>query len=432
MNIRKFVAPTARQALKDIRNELVDDAVILSNRNVVEGVEIIALANDEQLSGIRNQESGVGRVPTRPLRQAQDGHVGLKPGLPATAPQPSILDSESSILVEMKSMHSMLRQQLAALSWSDVQQRDPQRAALLCRILNSGFSASLARQLLDKMPAGNAHGESWVKRVLKRNLQVAGAADDIVVKGGVYALIGPTGVGKTTTTAKLAARAVVRYGADKVALLTTDSYRIGAYEQLKIYGKILGVAVHAVKDTDDLRLTLSALRHKHLVLVDTVGMGQRDERLGDQKKMFDATGVERLLLLNATSGGDTLEDAVRMYHSKNVIGCVVTKLDEAANLGAVLDVAVRHRLVLHYMANGQRVPEDLHSINPDYLLHRALKPAEEKTPFTLNELELPALMAAEGSPPGGNGVSRPPGSQVSGGVLLAGAGTPGREVSYAL
>ncbi|OGS91306.1 MAG: flagellar biosynthesis protein FlhF [Gallionellales bacterium GWA2_60_18] len=329
-------------------------------------------------------------------------------------------------------MHSMLRQQLAALSWSDVQQRDPQRAALLCRILNSGFSASLARQLLDKMPAGNAHGESWVKRVLKRNLQVAGAADDIVVKGGVYALIGPTGVGKTTTTAKLAARAVVRYGADKVALLTTDSYRIGAYEQLKIYGKILGVAVHAVKDTDDLRLTLSALRHKHLVFVDTVGMGQRDERVGDQKEMFDATGVERLLLLNATSGGDTLEDAVRMYHSKNVIGCVVTKLDEAANLGAVLDVAVRHRLVLHYMANGQRVPEDLHSINPDYLLHRALKPAEEKTPFTLNELELPALMAAEGSPPGGNGVSRPPGSQVSGGVLLAGAGTPGREVSYAL
>ena len=432
MNIRKFVAPTARQALKDIRNELGDDAVILSNRNVVEGVEIIALANDEQLSGIRNQESGVGRVPTRPLRQAQDGHVGLKPGLPATAPQPSILDSESSILVEMKSMHSMLRQQLAALSWSDVQQRDPQRAALLCRILNSGFSASLARQLLDKMPAGNAHGESWVKRVLKRNLQVAGAADDIVVKGGVYALIGPTGVGKTTTTAKLAARAVVRYGADKVALLTTDSYRIGAYEQLKIYGKILGVAVHAVKDTDDLRLTLSALRHKHLVLVDTVGMGQRDERVGDQKEMFDATGVERLLLLNATSGGDTLEEVVRMYHSKKVIGCVVTKLDEAANLGAVLDVTVRHRLVLHYMANGQRVPEDLHSINPDYLLHRALKPAEEKTPFTLNELELPALMAAEVSPPGGNGVSRPPGSQVSGGVLLAGAGTPGREVSYAL
>ena len=406
MNIRKFVAPTARQALRDIRNELGEEAVILSNRKVDEGVEIIALANDEQLSGIMDQESGsgnqgagVGRVSTR--------HVGLKPDLPATVPQSSILNSESSILVEIKSMHSMLRQQLAALSWNDVQQRDPQRAALLRRMLNSGFSALLARQLLDKMPGGNMQGESWVKQVLKRNLQVAGETDDIVVKGGVYALIGPTGVGKTTTTAKLAARAVVRYGADKVALLTTDSYRIGAYEQLKIYGKILGVAVHAVKDTDDLRLTLSTLRHKHLVLIDTVGMGQRDERVGDQKEMFDATGVKRLLLLNATSGGDTLEDVARMYQKTEgrgqrtesmVIGCIVTKLDEAVNLGAVLDVAVRHRLVLHYMADGQRVPEDLHPVNLDYLLHRAFKPTEEKTPFTLNEPDFSALMAAEGSP----------------------------------
>lgn len=385
MNIRKFIAPTARQALKDIRNELGEEAVILSNRNIEGGVEIIALANEDQLSGIMDQESGAGRVSTR--------HAGLKPDMPAIAPQSSILNPESSILVEIKSMHSMLRQQLAALSWNDVQQRDPQRAALLCRMLNSGFSALLARQLLDKMPAGNMQGETWIKQVLKRNLRVADAADDIVVKGGVYALVGPTGVGKTTTTAKLAARAVVRYGADKVALLTTDSYRIGAYEQLRIYGKILGVAVHAVKDTDDLRLTLSALRHKHLVLIDTVGMGQRDERVGGQNEMFDATGVERLLLLNATSGGDTLEDVVRMYRSKKNIGCVVTKLDEAANFGVVLDVAVRHRLVLHYMANGQRVPEDLHSINLDYLLHRALRPAEEKTPFTLNEMEFPVLMA---------------------------------------
>jgi len=472
MNVRKFVAPTARQALRDIRNELGEEAVILSNRKVDEGVEIIALANEEQLSGIRNQESGTnppqsplirGEAGTPPLKwvkqairaadaRTRGGWEGLgNPGVvdrgPKTAPvninpQSSILNPESSILVEIKSMHSMLRQQLAALSWSDVQQHDPQRAALLCRMLNSGFSALLARQLLDKMPTGNMQGESWIKQVLKRNLQVASEADDIVAKGGVYALIGPTGVGKTTTTAKLAARAVVRYGADKVALLTTDSYRIGAYEQLKIYGKILGVAVHAVKDTSDLRLTLSALRHKHLVLIDTVGMGQRDERVGDQNEMFDATGVERLLLLNATSGGDTLEDVVRMYHSKKVIGCVVTKLDEAANLGAVLDVAVRHRLVMHYMANGQRVPEDLHPINPDYLLHRALKTAEEKTPFTLNELEFPVLMAAEGSPQRGGvptgGVNSAQPLAGSGlpafGVLLAGAAgavTPSREASYA-
>ncbi|MEQ1673675.1 MAG: flagellar biosynthesis protein FlhF [Candidatus Nitrotoga sp.] len=391
MSVRKFIAPTAREALRDIRNELGDEAVILSNRKVGEGVEIIALANEEQLSGIKEQWSGV---------KGQVSGIGKESS--------SAMVSESPILIEIKSMQNMLQQQFAALSWNEAQHRDPQRAGLLRRMLNSGFSALLARRLLDKMPAGKEQAESWIKQVLKHNLHVAGEADDIVAKGGVYALIGPTGVGKTTTTAKLAARTVVRYGADKVALLTTDSYRIGAYEQLKIYGKILGVAVHAVKDTDDLRRTLSSLRHKHLVLIDTVGMGQRDERVGDQNEMFDEAGVRRLLLLNATSGGDTLEDVVRMYRGSvsqetvsNIIGCIVTKLDEAVNFGAVLDVAVRHRLTMHYMTNGQRVPEDLHSINLDYLLHHVLKTVEEKTPFSLNELEFPLLMAATGSLRGG-------------------------------
>ncbi len=413
MNIRKFIAPTARQALKDIRSELGDEAVILSNRTVTGGVEFLAVANEEimHFAGIpvaakTGDVKSVAEV-NAPGTPGTSSPVRPVAPTPHLVSEPAFPNPESSILVEMKSMHTMLRQQLAALSWNGLQQGDPQRAALLCRMLNSGFSPLLARQLLDKMPAGNMRGEAWIKEVLKHNLHVTEKADDIVVKGGVYALIGPTGVGKTTTTAKLAARAVVRYGADKVALLTTDNYRIGAYEQLKIYGKILGVAVHAVKDTDDLRLTLSALRHKHLVLIDTVGMGHRDERVGNQSEMFDATQVQRLLLLSATSNGDMLEDVVRIYQKttaigekpagQGVIGCIVTKLDEAVSLGTMLDVVLRHRLVLHYMTNGQRVPEDLHAINLDYLLHRALKPVEEKTPFTLNELELPVLMAGSGA-----------------------------------
>ncbi|MBI3222959.1 MAG: flagellar biosynthesis protein FlhF, partial [Nitrosomonadales bacterium] len=337
MNIRKFIAPTTRQALKEIRSELGDDAVILSNRQLENGVEVIALASEamEQLTDKAQEKAFESQVASgRPERVAQPVQ-GAGAGLSSA--------SESSILGEIKFMHQTLQQQLATFAWSDAQQRDPQRAALLRRVLNSGFSVVLARQLLDNLPSGGAQGEAWVKRVLKSNLRVADKADDIVVQGGVYALIGPTGVGKTTTTAKLAARAVVRYGADKVALLTTDSYRIGAYEQLKIYGKILGVAVHAVKDADDLRLTLSALRHKHLVLIDSVGMGQRDGRVVDQNEMFDQAGVKRLLLLNATSSGDTLDDVVRMYNGSKVIGCIPTKLDEAVNLGTVLDIAVRHR-----------------------------------------------------------------------------------------
>jgi len=387
MNIRKFIAPTARQALRDIRSELGNEAVILSNRKVDAGVEIIALANEE----ITRMTESAGRKKVQFTSQKKQSAHPLRNEPVAPIAQ------DASILGEIKSMHSMLQEQLAELSWNGVQQRDPFAAGLMRKMLNSGFSAQLARQFLEKMPAVKSQGTAWINQVLKRNLRVVAEQDDIIVKGGVYALIGPTGVGKTTTTAKLAARAVVRYGAEKVALLTTDSYRIGAFEQLKIYGKILGVAVHAVKGAEDLRLTISSLRNKHLVLIDTAGMGQRDERVGDQNEMFDAAGVPRLLLLNAASGGDTLDDVVRMYHSDKVIGCISTKLDEAVNLGALLDVLVRHQLVMHYMTNGQCVPEDLHPVNLDYLLHRAFKQAECNTPFTLGEVEFPALMAGEGS-----------------------------------
>jgi flagellar biosynthesis protein FlhF len=413
MSVKKFIAPTARQALREIRNELGEDAVILSNHKVDQGVEIIALAN-EDISRMTGQSS----TP-----------VAFEPKVKASSANVSPATGNEDILGEIKTMHSMLQQQISVMSWNDVQQRDPQSAGLLRRMLNAGFSSMLARQLIDKMAVGKMHGETWIKQVLKRNLHVVGENDDVVAKGGVYALIGPTGVGKTTTTAKLAARAVVRYGADKVALLTTDSYRIGAFEQLKIYGKILGVAVHAVKDTDDLRLTLSALRHKHLVLIDTVGMGQRDERVTNQNEMFDATDVKRLLLLNSTSSGDTLEEVVRMYHSNTVIGCIATKLDEAVTLGAMLDVVVRHSLVMHYMANGQRVPEDLHSINLDYLLHRAIKSKEQMTPFTLQDVDFPILMANEGKPSGAR-TSGNPGKGKQAPSMISGAKQGGVRYAF--
>jgi flagellar biosynthesis protein FlhF len=313
---------------------------------------------------------------------------------PEVAAKP-VGNDQQGILSEIKSMRTMMQEQLACLSWSDMEHRDPQRSQMLRNLLNAGFSPALSRQLLEKMPAGA--DLSWVRQVLGNNLRVATQEEDVVVRGGVVALIGPTGVGKTTTTAKLAARAVVRYGADKVALITTDSYRIGAHEQLRIYGKILGVEVHAVRDTEDLRLTLSALKRKHLVLIDTMGLGQRDSRVAEQTEMFNATGVQRLLLLNATSGGDTLDDVVHKYNGSGVIGCIPTKLDEAGSLGTVLDVAVRHKLALHYITSGQRVPEDLHEVNLEYLLHRTFKPPVKTAPFTLRELEFPALMAGLGA-----------------------------------
>jgi flagellar biosynthesis protein FlhF len=460
MNVRKFTAATTRDALRMVREELGDEAVILSNRKVSEGIEIMAMTN-EALADMTNSNKVYEPVQPAPARQPIQSKPLTTPAksivrpsfsdrarlenipqlndeikIPAknvNAPQavfaprqpkriikqddlaspqkahqfeaapvaahvepfkvisPAVPPEQQGLVKEIKSMRSMLQEQFSCMAWSDMQQRDPKRTRLLRTLINAGFSPALARQFLDKMPTDA--DMSWVNQVLTHNLHVATQAEDVVVRGGVYALTGPTGVGKTTTTAKLAARAVVRYGADSVALITTDSYRIGALEQLRIYGKILGVAVHAARDTNDLRVTLSGLKHKRLVLIDTMGMGQRDKRVAEQTEMFNAAGVQRLLLLNSTSSGDTLEDVARMYNTPGVIGCIATKLDEAVSLGAVLDVMMRHKLTLHYVANGQRVPEDLHEVNMAYLLHRAFESANKPAAFEAQELDIPAMMA---------------------------------------
>ena len=190
---------------------------------------------------------------------------------------------------------------------------------------------------------------------------------------------------------------MLRHGASKVALITTDGYRIGAHEQLRIYGRILGVSVHLVKDADDLKQTLFDLRHKHMVLVDTMGMSQRDRMVGEQVAMFGNSNVKRLLLLCATSRGDTLDDVVRAYSGPDLAGCILSKVDEAASLASSLDVIIRHNLRLHYVSNGQRVPEDLHLPNRTYLLHRAFKDVPEVSPHRLDGLEPGLVMATAGS-----------------------------------
>jgi flagellar biosynthesis protein FlhF len=198
-------------------------------------------------------------------------------------------------------------------------------------------------------------------------------SDAMIERGGVYALVGPTGVGKTTTVAKLAARCVVRFGAAKVALLTTDSYRIGGYDQLRIYARILGVNVHVVRDTADLCATLGELSGRHLVLIDTIGMSHRDRMVAEHAALLAGSArVKRLLLLQATTNTQTLNQVVTAYREHGIDGCIITKTDEAAGLAPALDAAIRHELALHYVTDGQRVPEDLQLPNRTALIEQAL------------------------------------------------------------
>lgn len=301
------------------------------------------------------------------------------------------------VMEELKAIRAMIERQLAGFAWGEMARQAPARTQLLGEMLDSGFSTQLARRLVEALPAQCelAEGRSLIKNALSRELKVLGNDADLIDAGGVFALVGPTGVGKTTSTAKLAARCVVRHGAESLALLTTDRYRIGAHEQLRIYGRILGVPVHVVKDAADLRRTLGELRQRHMVLIDTAGVGQKDRMVAEQSALLTAAGgVKRLLLLNATSRGDTLDDVVSAYAGPDLSGCIVTKVDEAASLAPAVDVIIRNRLECAYVANGQRVPEDLHLANRAWLLVRALRRQGGDSANALQGDEAGLLMAA--------------------------------------
>ncbi|PMS22500.1 flagellar biosynthesis protein FlhF [Trinickia dabaoshanensis] len=307
-----------------------------------------------------------------------------------------------TVMSELSAMRGMMEEQFAGLAWGERQRRSPVNGEVTKALFSAGFSAQLVRMVVENMPEVEHvdAGMDWVNQVLASNLPVLENEDALMERGGVFALMGPTGVGKTTTTAKLAARCVMRFGASKVALLTTDSYRIGGHEQLRIFGKILGVSVHAVKDAADLQLALAELRNKHIVLIDTIGMSQRDRTVSDQIAMLCGAGqpVQRLLLLNATSHGDTLNEVVQAYRSApgqpELAGCILTKLDEATNLGGVLDTVIRYKLPVHYVSTGQKVPENLYVATKKFLIKSAFCIPRDGSPFVPHDDEIPALLSA--------------------------------------
>ncbi|WP_262966173.1 flagellar biosynthesis protein FlhF [Methylobacter psychrophilus] len=391
MKIQRFFALTAREALSLVREALGPDAIILSNRNVANGVEI--LASDERGFNSAVEES---QSPTPILKKAVPNQAAPK----TTATSAIVPDNDMNLIMnEIKAMRGSLESQIALLTWNDQHQRYPSKSGILRELVAMGFSASLSRYLAKNAPLDKdiEQGLEWAKGILLRNLSVLKNEDEILDQGGIYALVGPTGVGKTTTTAKLAARCVMRHGPSKLALITTDSYRIGAHEQLRIYGKILGVMVHTVRDEADLRIALDELKNKHIVLIDTVGMSQRDQMVSEQIAMLSGTRmpIKRLLCLNTTSTIETLNEVTLAYRGSGLAGCILTKLDEAVTLSNALDVVLRYKLKLFYVGIGQRVPEDLQMVEPDGLLERTFEHRHSRSATRYEDHELAVLMAYE-------------------------------------
>ncbi|ALM83201.1 flagellar biosynthesis protein FlhF [Bordetella sp. N] len=366
-----------------------------------------------------------------PARETPDPYAQQRPQTPgqrAGAAYHAMTDSALSVVEEdapppdaeqspqaaqewrlaLDTLRGTLENRIDGLLWSKGLRAEPVAATLFRTLLEAGFSAVLVRALMDRLPRqySAAQALSWARGELISHLPVLANEDELLGDGGVFALVGPTGVGKTTTLAKLAARCVARVGRDQVAMLTTDNFRIGAHEQLQIYGRLMGVPTRSVRDTEELRSTLAELGHRKIVLIDTTGISQRDRHVAEQAAMLNGAGrpVQRLLVLNAASQGDTLDEVAQAYRNvgdQPIRGCIITKVDEASRYAATLDTAIRHRLPIHYVSRGQRVPEHMEVPVATELVDGAFACLKRQALYTPSESDLAALWASTREAAGG-------------------------------
>ena len=359
MQIKRYSAPDMRRALHLVRQAQGSQAVILSSRRLPDGVEVIAADEYDAALVARLAASGDGdALPPGTARELPYAAQG-------DAPHPADLDrlawAVDPAIAQLRSELSTLRSLLEAeLRQSAVIRRSPLQAQLAQYLEQLGLAPQLIGSLLEQLTETKDIGAAW-REVLGQHLaaRIPIASDDMLAQGGVVALLGPTGVGKTTTIAKLAARFVREHGARHLGLLTTDNYRIGAHEQLQNYGRMLGVPVQMVDSAEDLTTALAALANKRLVLVDTAGMSQRDLRLGEALTGLRRDGLRSYLTLASNAHETMLDEAITTFGALPLAGCVLTKLDECPSLGAALSAVIHHRLPVACITDGQRVPEDL-------------------------------------------------------------------------
>ena len=454
MKIKRFFAKDMRTALAEVKETLGPDAVIMSNKKVTGGVEIVAAVdyqsqvpgpkdapvrrqlNDESVnisSAARQmirpepspakeqnehyadtlaallarqqklkpgngapmgntQSAGLAAANAAPRTLAEQGQWGAapEPAKPKArvasgqrAPQPAQRDQEmEGMRKEMASIRKLLEHQISGLMWQEVERREPMRALLIKELKKLGFDDAFADQLAGLIPEDMSIHQAMAQLAEVLTAQLKISEDEILRQGGAVALLGPTGVGKTTTIAKLAARFAMKYGAEQVALITTDNYRIGAHEQLQTYGRIMGCPVRQVRDAEELANALYQFRHRRLVLIDTAGVGQRDIRLTEQLDTLVKNAKVRIrsyLVMSATSQRRVMQEAVDHFRRIPLSGCILTKLDESLNLGEVINVCIQNSLPISYITDGQRVPEDIQVANAAQLVGAAMGSLERET-----------------------------------------------------
>ncbi len=455
MKIKRTLAKNMREGLKKVRDEHGPDAVILSNKKVADGIEIIsALDFDEEeilkaagkeekpspFAALSRPRPIVDEMPQQSRKKAKpapapqddrfaamfddegsddvvslsSSKAGYRPDLKDEAAENFQLREEPRLNIasdqkasaskeskkeQMKGMNNLLsniewphdsalnelkqevtslrglfEDQLSVLEWVGVSKRNPNRASLLKRLHSLGIAPGIAKKLAEAVNEEQSMEKAWQKALSYLTQAINVTDDDILNNAGVVAIVGPTGVGKTTTVAKLAARYTLRHGRGQVALVTTDCYRIGAHDQLRSFGKILGVPVYVASDQDELKEVVESLADKQLVLIDTAGMSQRDIKLAEQIQTLDIdSDIKVYLTMSANTQQRALSETVKSFSKLDLEGCILTKVDESANLGGILTTLINNNLPLAYVGVGQRVPEDLQPARADELVQMAVE-----------------------------------------------------------
>lgn len=405
MHIKRFLAPDMRSAMSDIRAELGADAVILSNQALEDGIEVIAAMDydDELLGG--GQELPDVDIPVEPVAQttganAYDRVAGVSPAAAAGAPVDSA--NMTALENEVRDMRQLLETQLASLAWNDLGHSRPLKMRVLRQLSRIGIDPALCEQIADAVPASTKPGDAWRVAISQLANRISITSSDAIESSGVLAIVGPTGVGKTTTIAKIAARFALQHGVKSLALISTDTFRIGAREQLLTFARILGVPMHVAENARELRALLDQLKRCKLVLIDTAGMSQRDIGLAQQFATLRPEGydVTTLLALSAATDRCAMGQIIDSFRPASPRALVLTKLDEAVSLGPALSAVVAAELPIAYLADGQRVPEDLQAARGQrpWLLRRAVELTREFAPpqredelaLTFGDLELAA------------------------------------------
>lgn len=358
MSTLSFQEYVRERMLRRRQASLKDDSTSLPVRPVMKQPEVASRDSARSVETTSRATLTAKLSPKEPLGFTIDHHQQL------------------SISSELQAMKALIEDRFNTLSWLGQTRQSPIQSKLMLKLIRAGFSPSLARTVIERLPSGLDATQSvrWIMDVLECNLKTDTSSVQLHQQGGAYALVGATGVGKTTTAAKLAGLCARSFGAESVGLITLDTYRVGAHEQLRHYGRMLGVVAHLAHDRAALQDLLNLLANKKMVLIDTTGIAPRDPRKVEQLSILDLPNVNRLLVLNAGAHGDTLDDMVSSFKGSGIQQTILSKIDEAVKLGPALDAVIRHHLVLRGITNGQKVPEDWEPANAAQLVRMSMRP----------------------------------------------------------